>query len=80
MIFPDHGRGNGDEWRDNGSNTAHFNETYLMVMGPDTPALGEVKTQEQIYQDQFAQTIAHLLGFRFTANHSVGEPVKSVMK
>jgi hypothetical protein len=51
-----------------------------MVMGPDTPALGEVKTQEQIYQDQFAQTIANFLGFHFTANHPVVAPIKRVMK
>lgn len=80
MIFPDHGRGNGDEWRDHGSNTPHSNETYLMVMGPDTPASGEIKTQEQIYQEQYAQTIANILGFHFTANHPVAAPVKSVMK
>ena len=80
MIFPDHGRGNGHEWTSHGSKIAHAGETYLMVMGPDTPALGEVKTQEQIYQEQFAQTIANLMGFHFTANHPVAAPVKSVMK
>lgn len=80
LIFPDHGRGYGDEWTSHGSKIIHANETYLMAMGPDTPALGEVKTKEQIYQDQFAQTIANLLGFKFIANHPVGEPVKSVTK
>ncbi|TKK65127.1 phosphoglyceromutase [Ilyomonas limi] len=79
LIFPDHGRGYGDEWTSHGSKIAHANETYLIAIGPDTPALGEVKTKEQIYQDQFAQTIASLLGFHFTANHPVGEPVKTVM-
>ena len=80
MIFPDHGRGYGSEWTSHGSKIEHANETYLMVIGPDTPALGEVKTYEQIYQDQFAQTIANLLGFHFTANHPVAALVKSVMK
>ena len=80
LIFPDHGRGYGSEWTSHGSKINHANETYLMVMGPDTPALGEVKTNGQIYQDQFAQTAALLLGFKFTANHPVGEPVKSVLK
>lgn len=27
----------------------------------------------------FSQTIARLLGFHFTANHPVGEPVKTVL-
>jgi len=80
LVFPDHGRGYGDEWTSHGSKIAHANETYLIAMGPDTPPLGEVKAKEQIYQDQFAQTIANLLGFQFTANHPVGEAVKSVVR
>ena len=80
LIFPDHGRGNGTEWTSHGSKIPYANETYLMVMGPDTPALGEVKTNGQIYQDQFAQTVAQLLGFKFTANHPVAEPLRTVMK
>jgi hypothetical protein len=79
LIFPDHGRGYSDEWTSHGSKIAHANETYLMAIGPDTPALGEVQTKEQIYQDQFAQTVANLLGFHFTTNHPVGEPVKTVL-
>lgn len=80
LICPDHGRGYADKWTSHGSRIPHANETYLMVMGPDTPALGEMKASGQVYQDQFAQTIAHLLGFHFTANHPVGEPVKTVIK
>lgn len=80
LVFPDHGRGYQDEWTSHGSRIGHANETYLMAMGPDTPPTGEVKTTGQIYQDQFAQTVANLLGFRFAANHPVGEPVKTVMK
>jgi hypothetical protein len=80
MILTDHGRGNGDEWKGHGTKTAHSNETFMMVMGPDTPALGEVKAQQQIYQEQFAQTIAQFLGFHFTATHTVAQPVKGVMK
>ena len=80
LIFPDHGRGNDQEWTSHGSKIAHADETFLMAMGPDTPALGEVKNKGQIYQDQFAQTMANLLGFHFTANHPVGKPVNSVMK
>ncbi len=79
VICPDHGRGEESRWTSHGSQIPHANETYLMVMGPDTPALGEVKSSGQIFQDQFAQTIARLLGFHFTANHPVGEPVKTVM-
>lgn len=80
MIYPDHGRGLESKWTSHGSSVPHASETWLIVIGPDTPAAGEVKTKMQIYQDQIAQTAARLLGFRFTANHPVGEPVKTVSK
>ncbi|NCD70241.1 alkaline phosphatase family protein [Mucilaginibacter agri] len=80
VICPDHGRGLINQWTDHGSNTAHSNETWLAVIGPDTPVTGEVKSAGQIYQDQIAQTIANLLGFNFVANHPVGAPIVSVFK
>ncbi|WP_276500836.1 alkaline phosphatase family protein [Terrimonas pollutisoli] len=80
MIYPDHGRGIDAKWTSHGSSVPRANETWLAVIGPDTPAAGEVKTNTQIYQDQFAQTAAQLLGLKFTANHPVGEAVKTVIK
>lgn len=79
IICTDHGRGEGSKWTSHGTSAPHSNETFLMVMGPDTKPSGEVKTAGQIYQDQFAQTIANLLGFQFAASHPVGEAVKSVI-
>ncbi len=80
VIYPDHGRGLGDKWTSHGKSAPHSDETWLVVLGPDSPVLGEVKSSNHIYQDQFAQTFAHLLGFDFKANHPVGEPVKGVVK
>jgi len=65
-IVPDHGRGIGTQWTGHGSGTPHSNETWFMVMGPDTNPLGEMKTKEQIFQTQYAKTIAGLLGFDYT--------------
>lgn len=65
FIEPDHGRGIGNQWTDHGSSTPHSDETWFMVMGPDTKPSGEIKTNEQIYQTQFAKTIAALLGFNY---------------
>lgn len=79
LISPDHGRGIGNQWTSHGSSIPHAGETWLAVMGPDTPPLGEVKAKEQIYQDQYAQSIARFLGLHFTANHPVGKPIESVM-
>jgi hypothetical protein len=51
-----------------------------MVMGPDTKPLGEMKTNEQIYQTQFATTIAGLLGLDYKVSEKkVGEEIKDVM-
>lgn len=80
IICPDHGRGVGELWGHHGTNFPHSGETWLAVLGPDTPPLGELKTSGQIYQDQIAQTMANLLGFKFTANHPVEPPIKSVLK
>ncbi|GAO44626.1 hypothetical protein FPE01S_03_06650 [Flavihumibacter petaseus NBRC 106054] len=80
MIYPDHGRGVGPKWTGHGSSIPRANETWMAVIGPGIAPLGEVKTAGQLYQDQFAQTAAQLLGFRFTANHPVGEPVNTVLQ
>lgn len=78
VICPDHGRGSGREWTSHGASAEGSGNTWLAVIGPDTPARGEITAATQIYQDQFAQTMAHLLGFKFKAEHPVGERVLSV--
>lgn len=75
MVYPDHGRGLGPQWTDHGSNVPHASETWLAIIGPGISG-GEMKTDNQVYHDQFAQTAAKLLGFRFMANHPVGEAIK----
>lgn len=80
FIVPDHGRGVGDQWTSHGTSAAHSNEAWFMVMGPDTPADGEIKTGEQIYQDQYAKTIASLLGFNYSTSRPVGGVIESVIK
>lgn len=80
VICPDHGRGVGNGWTSHGSGTARSNETWLAVLGPDTPAIGEVENHAQIYQDQLAQTMAHLLGFDFIADHPVNNKIEMVFK
>jgi hypothetical protein len=79
LIFPDHGRGIGPDWTSHGSDITHSDETYLLALGAGIPAKGELKTSGQIYQAQYAQTIAELLGFHFSSEHPVAEPVKQVV-
>lgn len=81
FIVPDHGRGIGKEWTDHGSHTPHSNETWFMVMGPDTKPLGEMKTKEQIFQTQYAKTISALLGFQYSVPGKVtGKEIQSVLE
>ena len=80
FIVPDHGRGVGAEWTSHGRNTSHSNETWFMAAGPDVKPLGEMKTKEQIFQTQYAATIAKLLGFNYSVTgKNVGEEIKSVI-
>lgn len=80
IITCDHGRGDlvKDTWRDHGEKVKESGETWIAVLGPDTKAVGEVKKLEQIYQKQYAATIAALLGFRFTADHPVADPIQEI--
>ena len=80
VICPDHGRGVDGKWVSHGTSAPGSNETWMAVIGPDTPANGEMKGEGQVYQDQIAQTMAKLFGFTFTANHSIGEVIPSVFK
>ena len=80
FIVPDHGRGVGDQWTDHGSGTPHSSETWFMAMGPDTKPLGEMRTNEQLYQTQFAKTIASFLGFNYTVpGKATGAIIRTVI-
>jgi hypothetical protein len=52
----------------------------MAYLGPDTPALGELKTSGQVYQNQIAKTLAALLGLNYTNEKPVGEAITSVIK
>jgi Metalloenzyme superfamily len=82
IITCDHGRGDKikSTWTDHGSKIEDAHQIWLAVMGPDTKSLGEIKTSGQLYQKQIAATIAQLLGFTFTANHPVADPIISIYK
>ena len=50
------------------------------VMGPDTPVRGELSSEMQLYQQQFAQTIARLMGYTYTAKHPIADAILYVFK
>ena len=82
FITTDHGRGdiNKEEWTSHGESIQDAHEIWFAVMGPDTPIRGEVNFETQLYQQQFAQTIARLMGYTFKANQPIADPVISVFK
>ena len=78
FITVDHGRGDmvKEQWRDHGSDIKDAYQIWFAAMGPGIKPKGEVKTAEQFYQKQFAQTMASLLGLKFIAEHHVGEKIE----
>lgn len=85
IVTCDHGRGdtNVDTWRNHGMIIApHSEQTWFAVMGPDTPALGEMGPGNTTYHKQWAQTIAQLMGFNFkaAAGHDVADPIGSITR
>jgi len=82
IITCDHGRGDKvkDRWRDHGKDVEDSGGIWLAVIGPDTTPAGEVGTRTQLYQKQWAPTMAALLGFQFRPDHGNAEPVLTVLK
>jgi len=45
-----------------------------------TPASGEIKNEQQLYQNQIAKTMAKFLGITYTNEHKPGEPISTALK
>ena len=54
-------------------------QTWFAVIGPDTPALGEMKNDEQYYQKQIAKTVAAFLGVEYYNVKPVGQAIESMI-
>lgn len=82
IITTDHGRGekNPDDWRHHGSKTPNADEIWFAFLGPNVPALGEVKDDQQLYQNQIAKTLAALLGIEYSSEQKSGDIISSVIK
>lgn len=81
IITTDHGRGKGEKraWKSHGRLISGSSQMWFAVIGPDTPALGEIKTEAQYFQKQVAQTIAAFLGMEYVNAEPVGDAIKSMM-
>lgn len=77
LITTDHGRGDyiKNQWTSHGKKIVGSDEIWFAILGPGIPAKGEIKANQQFFQEQFAQTMAKLLGLTFKANHAIAAPI-----
>ena len=77
LITTDHGRGDfyKNQWTSHGEKIKGADEIWMAMIGPGISAKGEQKIQQQLFQQQTAQTIAELLGLKFTATHPVAAAI-----
>ncbi len=75
IITTDHGRGSTvADWGDHGQDVAGAENIWIAIIGPDTPALGELKRSASVTQSQIAATIAALLGEDFRGEYPMAAP------
>ncbi len=79
IITTDHGRGrNNDEWRNHGRSAPGSDETWFIIISPDIKADGEIKTNGQYYNSQFASTVARLLDVKYNQQKEHGKPFEFI--
>lgn len=75
IITTDHGRGSSPkDWAYHNPQSPGSGETWLAVLGPDTPALGERRNAPEVTTAQVAATVAALLGEDFRAAFPAAAP------
>lgn len=82
IITTDHGRGDSpmEEWKSHGKIYKGSDAIWIAVIGPDTPKLGMVTRQQQLYQNQIAKTAAALLGLDYENDYEeVGKVIPGVL-
>jgi len=82
IITADHGRGNktDEDWKHHGSKMPECDQIWIAAIGPDTEALGEMKNNNQLYQNQIAKTLASFLGLDYVNEPKPGEVISTVIK
>lgn len=66
LITTDHGRGSRDKkWTSHSAFIRGSSHTWLAMIGPGIEPAGEMKEDQQLYQEQIAGTIAELVGEKF---------------
>jgi hypothetical protein len=80
FITTDHGRGKGkNSWRNHRLLAPGSGQIWFAVIGPDTPAFGEMKMRARYKQKQVAKTIAAFLGLQYKRKEPVGEVIQTMI-
>lgn len=81
IVLPDHGRGSGPLWTVHAWAVPGSGETWMVFLGPDTPALGEREMSGPVTESQVAATLAALLGEDYDAAvPKAGRPIPDVLR
>lgn len=77
LITTDHGRGDirKEEWTSHGNSISDASQIWFAVLGPGMAPQGEMSNTTPYFQKQFAQTLALLLGEKYTASHPIAEAI-----
>lgn len=79
FVTVDHGRGLNDQWTSHNNKIPYSNQIWFAAIGPNIKAEGENKKSQQVYQKQYAQTFAELLGLNFKCEHPVADGLKKLL-
>jgi hypothetical protein len=80
FITTDHGRGSGKtNWKNHRLIAPGSGQIWFAVLGPDTPAFGEMKFSAKYKQKQVAKTIAAFLGLNYKREEPVGDVVQTML-
>jgi hypothetical protein len=80
LITTDHGRGMGkNTWKNHRIVAPGSRHIWFAVLGPDTPAFGELKFKGKYYQKQVAKTIAAFLGMNYHPKKKSGEVIQTMV-
>jgi Sulfatase len=78
IITCDHGRGHAGKnyWHHHGPLVRDAHQVWMAIIGPDTPAKGELVKAKTYHTNQIAATVAQFFGLDYRTDHSVGKPIQ----
>lgn len=80
IVGVDHGRGEGEDWKNHGEKIVDSKWHWMAFLGPDTKPLGERRNVPRVTQSQVAATLAALLGEDYAgAVPRAGKPIRDVL-